>query len=44
MGHGWVRGRSDDGKVVRQSSDRVKSQKYSELDLGGRVIQYSELH
>ena len=38
-GWGWVpvkvRGRSDDGKVVRQSSGRVKSQKYSELDIGG---------
>ena len=26
---------SDDGYVVRQSSGRVKSHKYSELDIGG---------
>ena len=36
MGYGWVRGRSDDNKVLRQSSGSVKPRKYSELDIGER--------
>ena len=39
-GYVWVRGRSDDGQVVRLSSGEgqvtVKSQKYSELDIRGQ--------
>ena len=33
----WVRGMSDDSKVLRLSSGRVKSQKYSELDISGHA-------
>ena len=43
----WVRGRSDDGQVVRLSSGEgqvtVKSQKYSELDISGQETCFSFL-